>query len=216
MAIYTFATAKTEAQYRLGNRGDVSSGASSRLENWLNTACVQFAKCDIELPFLEDFEDVTLTSGISEYTTTVDFALPQIIGIRTARNQTSGQRMSWMNFDVYRSLASQASGPPVRWSRRGVIFVVDPKPNATTTVRLDYRKRPTASSLSNFDDEWFDVIIDLAVFIGWKALGEPEKAAATLRLLPAFVQRAIQEPLGQDVWEAQAGDRAALEPMFAY
>lgn len=215
MAIYTFATAKTEAQYRLGNRSDVSSGSPSRLDNWLNTACVQFAKCEIELPLLETTVTKTLSSGDSEYNIVSDFSLADVIGIRTVRNNTSGQRMSWMNFDVYRSLASQASGAPIRWSRRGNLLVVDPSPNVTTTIQLDYRKRPTASSLAQFDDEWHDTIIDLAAYIGWKALGEPEKAAAKFRLLPAFVQRALQEPTGQDVWEAQAGDRAGLEPMFA-
>lgn len=207
--LYTWANAETEVNNRIGNRSDIAT----RVTKWLNSAQLFLAKCDIELPRLESVSgNLPTVDATSEYTLTSfsEFTNNQIIGIRALRNSTSGFRMWKFGFDEYRSLSTQASGPPIRWARKGNLLAVDPKPDGVYNMIADYRRRPTAGTVE-IDSEWHEVWIDLATYLGRRALQDYEEAILVYRGLPGMIQLRLQQPLSQDDWEYQ-WDEPGLVP----
>jgi len=171
------------------------------------------AKANIELPLLEQTFDVSLTVGEAEFTISA-FSVDQqdIIGVRTIENATRGWRMERIPWTDYRSITTQVSGAPLQWARHGNVVAVNPKPDVATTLKIDYRRRPNLGTLDDFDNEWHPIILALATSEGWKALLRPQLASAAIQGVPAFVQRSLANPLGQDDWETMWDDEHGIVP----
>lgn len=211
---FSFETMRAELLRRTGGRTDTTS--RDRATFWLNAATARLAKTPIELPYLETNFSITVVEDESEYTISAYVVDPNdIIGIRSVRNSTSGWAMQRFPFADYRRISTQASAAPIRWARRGHLFVVDPSPDGNYELKIDYRKRPDTDSIGQFDNEWHETILHIATWIGWNALNEQEQARAAIEMIPATVRRAIEIPLGQDEFEALWDDQLGIYPMGA-
>lgn len=222
--LYSFDSAKEELRLRLGGRTAVpSQDFDKRLERWLDSAQAMLAKSELELPRLDQINTTAqVVNGTSEYNlrnlltgSLTDIAntntLGDFIGLQLVRNDTDDIFMSRFPFADYRKISSQASGSPTRWTRKGTLLVVDPKPDDTYELRIDYRRRPRLGVVE-VDTEWQESWLQLATFIGWRALDEMQKASGVFQQLPAAVQFAVQRPLGEEEWEALWDDRLAIVP----
>jgi hypothetical protein len=217
--LYSWSQARTEALRRLGGRTD--STTSTRMDNWLESAQHQLAKTFVELPRLEQVTDnVLLSPGESEYDLlTESFTLNDLIGILSVRNEgaTDGTgtpfRMYRFPFYEYRALSTQSSSQPVRWARHGNLFVVDPEPDKQYQLTIDYRRRPREQTVE-LDTEWHESWINLAVYYGWKALGQSNQAQAVFDAIPAWLQKQLQYPVQEQEWE-QWWDNAGWQPTRA-
>jgi hypothetical protein len=209
--IYTWAQAVTEVTLALGNRSDIST----RVPQWLNEAQFLMAKCDIELPRLEQTVSSFITvAGTAEYAlTATPFSNPtDLLGIRFVKNLTTGVGMWRMNWDDYRKLVQQASSQPNRWTRKGYTLALDPKPDAVYTLEIDYRRRPALATIE-IDGEWQGVLIDAATYTGARRLGMDEVAQRARAGIPLMVLKGLQEPLSQDDLETKWSD-ATLQPGY--
>lgn len=213
MALFTQAHAKTELTDRLGGRGDLA-GTPNRLEHWLDAAKFALAKTDLEFPLL-DVTRVTsaLTADTSEFVwTSSPVTLVAPLGIHHVTNNVTGQLMQWFNWTEYRSLVGQATGSPVRWSRFGNKIAVDPQPvtGFLDTLRIDYRTRPTTNILSQFDDEWHEVIIEIASYLGLKSLKQFTQAKEVMAGLPQVIQIQLAQPTSETFFEQRGNEMARV------
>lgn len=211
--LYNFGTMRTELTRRLGGRVDTTT--RDRADRWLDSAQLQFAKCFIELPLLEQVvEGFSVVEGTSEYNLSSSpfFTFGDIIGIRSVRNNTANQplRMHRFPFESYRAISQQAESMPVRWSRKGTLFVVDPKPDDQYELTIDYRRRPQLGVIE-LDSEWHEAMLNYATFIGWNALSQPNLAQSALNAIPASTLRDLQTPIPEEEWEAY-WDQPGFQP----
>ncbi len=214
--LLSFPQAKTELQYRIGNRTDLGSGSQDRLTYWLNAAQIRIAAV---LMAAEDLDQVafplTTISGQSEYS--LVSVLPpatNVIGLRSLRNNTSGVKMRRFPWTEYRSLNQQAQGPPLRWARLGYMLAFDPQPddNGPYDIFIDYRREPyleTSELPNRFQDDW----ITVAEWIAWKALLKPERAQAAFSLLPANLQLILAQPLDGDQFDSRYDTDQVIAPV---
>jgi hypothetical protein len=196
--LYSFSDAKDEVTLQLGNR----SSLGTRVDRWLDAAQARIARSRLDINDLDDTATLTLAEDVAEYDVreTVP-ALAEIVGIKKMRCTTTGYRLRRFPWDVYRTLTTQTSGDPLRWTRDGYIYAFDPVPDESVDILVDFRRNPEmgVSELDNaYQLEW----IKMAVFFGWQALDETAKADAVLKGLPALFQQMAQTPLRQDQWEA--------------
>jgi hypothetical protein len=205
MDIYNFNTAVTEITLALGNRSDINS----RVQDWLNSAQLQMAKTDLEMPQLE--ETVTgfrVVSGQSEYnllSTPVFSDFNNILGFRFIKNDTTGVPMGRFDWSDYRRLVSQAVSPPVRWTRKGNLFAVDPQPDATYQLRIDLRRRPRQNMIE-LDGEWQGHLINATIMIGAQRLGLKDTAQMAQWMLPKAVLVLLQTLTDQNDLEMKWSD----------
>jgi hypothetical protein len=215
MAILTFEQAIEEVADRLGGRRDVLA----RIEDWLNQSQIIFARADIELPAL----DVTVTKTTVANQATYSLAttgmnglgITNLMGIRVIRNEGGPFKLVRFPWTEFRRIATQASGPPVRWSRYGDLLATDPVSDQIYTLTIDYRRNPVLGTLE-FGDLWLEEIIRLATYLGWNALGEPQQAASQLQLLPGWVQQRLMTPLTEEEWEASWDEALGFAPAEFY
>jgi len=192
---YSWTGAKRELLYRLGNRTDVSN----RADTWLNSAQQLMAASEIDLPRLEVVQNpFYVHEDLSEYD--VDDQLGEIVGIRLVRNETTEMFMTRFTFEEYRNLSSQSTGSPQRWSRKGNLFVIDPKPDGPYELKIDFRRQPYDQTME-VDNRWQEHLITLANAIGFRALRQYNEFTALFSTLPITFQRSLAEPLDQDMWE---------------
>jgi hypothetical protein len=199
--LMSFSSMRDEVRLRLGNRTDIQS----RIGDWLNMAMLSLAKTELEFPFLETQSTLLI---MNEDQTSYDLeaiGLTDVLGIRLFRNTTDDQLLRRFPFREFRALATQASGTPTRWTRRGNTVFVDPAPDERKETLIDYRRLPQPDTV-DFDSEWLNTIIDLATVYGWRGLQKYENAQRITQLLPAIVQLRLSQPLSQDDVEAQTDD----------
>lgn len=210
-SLYTFTSAKDELRLRMG-RGASSTDLDARLKNWLDAAQLRIAQSAIPIPDLEDQTTLRLANGQSEYDLVATRpSLTNIIGIEHVRNSTTGQRMMRFPWVEYRSLTTQATGNPLRWTRRGYVVAFDPQPDTETDVLFEVRKRPELGVVV-LPSEWQEDWIRLAAVIGWSALQQHDRTRALTRELPISLQAAINQELSQDEWEANYDSDLAIWP----
>lgn len=217
---YTFEQAKTELQYRIGNRTDLGSGSQDRISLWLDVAQIKIASCSIACETLDvNSFPITTVAGQSEYgLLSILPPATNIIGIRDMRNNTEGVKMVRFDWQEYRSLNQQAQSAPLRWARNGYTLAFDPQPDdqGPYTIFMDYRRNPQrgVSELPNrFQDDW----ITVAEWVAWKALLKTERSAAAFALLPGHLQQMLANPMDQDQWEAMYDQDLRIVPLgFQY
>jgi hypothetical protein len=184
----------------------------------MNSAQLLMAKSFIELPRLHQVTtQVQVVADQSEYDLLTQAPdLSNIIGIMCVRNDgllssatDPGLRMYRWPFGDYRAQSQQATSRPVRWTRHGNLFVVDPKPNDTYVLRIDYRRRPQFETVE-FDSEWHEPWINCTVYLGWAALNQYNLAQAAMAMLPIWLQMQIQTPIQEEEWESY-WDKAGLK-----
>jgi len=219
---YTWVSARTELLRRLGGRNDATT--TLRANEWMNSAQLTLTKSYIEFPRLEQVTtQVLFVAGQSEYNLlSVAPDLSDIIGIRAVRNEglhigpdtTNPIRMYRFPFGEYRALSTQAVSRPIRWSRNGNLFVVDPQPDDTYETRIDYRRRPRFETVE-LDSEWHQHWIQLALHYGWASLDQPDLALKAMQIVPQWLTRELQTPIQEEEWE-QYWDTAGLAPHDAW
>ncbi len=198
---YAFANAIEEMVLRFGKRNDPFF--RGRLSYWLASAQMKIAKGFIEVPDLEDtIPAMPIVAGVSEYDVrTTAPALTNILGLQYIKLNSTGYKLRRFRFDGYMDLVQQASGPPVRWTRRGYLLVLDPKPNEWDTLRIMYRRRPEPGVIE-LDSDWQEDLIKLGMYIGWGALDEHDKARATFAEMSPTLQMVVSKPMDQGDFEA--------------
>lgn len=213
--LYTFASFVNELGPALGNRDDLGS----RINTWVNEAQSFLATCDIELPRLEriGFGPLSTVAGTPEYSlTAAPFSNPNdIVGIRAVRVTSTSNplRLRRFAFEEYRSLTTQASGPPNRYARWGNTIVFDPNPDAVYTVIFDYRRYPVLGTIE-VENAYQKILMSLSMAIGFERLQQFKEAGAAMALLPQWVSRAWQNPLSQSELEAR-WDPSGFQPPMA-
>lgn len=215
--LFTFATATTELQLRLGNRSDIAA----RIPTWLNSAQLRMGAAVTASAQL-DIKGTPLvtTPGVSEYdlltAPTVVGILKSIYGIRMIRNDTTGVRMRRFPWVDYRELNQQAQSQPMRWVRYGNTLAIDPQPenpNQTGpyTLLIDARKQPAQGTLE-IDNVYQEAVVNVAEFLGWSSLMKPDRAAAAMGMVPLSVQQLVQQPLDQNQWESMFDPDQGIRP----
>jgi hypothetical protein len=139
-------------------------------------------------------------------------SLTDILGIMSMRNNTSGNRLRKFPWQEFRSLNQQASGPPLRWARWGNFVAFDPQPDAVNTILIDYRREP-ALGVIEVPNRYQETLLDMAEFIGWKALQQFDKSQVVYRAMPAITQFIVQNPMDRDQFEAQWDQDLAIRPI---
>lgn len=206
-SILTFEQALEEIADRLGGR----RAELDRIEDFLNEAQLWMAKSDIELTPLETNKTFTCTTGVDQYSVRTDLAITDFIGIRYVRNNTTNIGLERFTFREFRQISGQSQAPPVRWSRHGDLFVLDPIPDSAAVLLIDYRREPTLGVLE-FGGTWLEPLLRLTTHIAWNAYQEPEMAQAQYRMLPAWMQIRLATPLTEAEWEAMWDDNLGMEP----
>lgn len=215
--LFSFATATTELQLRLGNRSDLSA----RLPTWLNSAQLRVgaavtASAQLDIKGAE----LITVAGQSEYDLLTETVVPDILvsiyGIRMIRNDTTGVRMRRFPWVDYRSLNQQAQGQPMRWVRYGNTLCIDPQPEdpAQTgpyTLLIDARRQPE-QGVMEIDNVYQEIVVNVSEYIAWTALMKPDRAASALAQVPMSVQQLIQQPLDQNMWEASFDNDLSIRP----
>lgn len=207
--LYSAATAQEEIRLGLGGR----SNLTTRIQAWFDEAQLLIARCEIECPRLDAVVHLFTQVGVAEYSLlAAPWSNPNnIIGLRLLKNVSSGinLRLFRFDFDEYRSLSSQASGPPTQWARHGTTLAFDPVPDQIYDIQVDYRRRPAAQTVE-VDSEYQTILIDLAIYLGFRRLQEWSKAQAHFSLLPAWLQVRLQQPLTEQDWEKQWDEPQAI------
>lgn len=217
---YNFLSARNEVINRLGGRNDALT--LKRATEWLNSAQLLFAKSYIELPRLHQVTtQVKLVANTAEYNLLAQAPdLSDIVGLMAVRNEDKESlsssaanplRMWRFPFREYRTFGKRATGRPTRWARHGNLFVVDPIPDDTYLLKIDYRRRPQFETLE-IDSEWHEPLINCAVYYGWAALDQYNLAQSALAMLPAWLLAQIQTPIQEEEWE-QYWDGVGLQPV---
>ena len=142
-----------------------------------------------------------------------------LIGIRLVQRMPAdsepndvGWRMARMSWREWREIErTQAAGKPTRWARNGYRFAVDPSPDTTYELKVDYRCRPP-NDMIEVEGEWQEHMLCLAESIGWRAFGQPDLAVAALNLLPGNVANILKTPLDYAEWDALWDDDLSLQP----
>lgn len=198
--LYTAASAQQEMLFGLGNRTNLVT----RVAVWFDEAQVWLAKSELELPRLETVVTLNTVVNQPEYSLlAAPWSNPNdIIGLRLLKNVSTTQnlRLYRFDFDEYRSLSSQAKGPPNQWARKGTTLALDPIPDAIYPIQVDYRRRPLPGVME-VDSEYQTVLIGVGIYLGFVRMQQVGKAREVFSTLPQWVQIRLQEPLSQDQWE---------------
>lgn len=193
---YTYANFKTYLKLRFGNN-DALDESTDYYKVWINAAYRMLSERDaiagkrkIYFPTLETSTDLTTSDGVAYVSVPSD-----CLAIREIFDETSNVRLDWISYPDYLYKADRdtaaSEDAPTYWTRRGTYVYLYPTPDTTYTLRTYYRKRPTALSAttdtSSLGEEWDDVILELATFIGRNWMGEPEKAEYARKLADEMI-----------------------------
>lgn len=206
---YSYNAAREEVTFALGNRDDIAT----RVDHWLDSAQTMLAWTTLSFPNLETtVQNVTLVAGQPNYDLTmfpqfIDFQ--DLLGILLVKNQNTGLKMWRFGFSDLRALVNQASGDPNRWTRRGNQFYVDPIPISTTHLQIDYRRRPRPG-MSELGEQFHEVWIDTAVWIGARRLGMDDTLKTTIAAMPAIVLAQLSQPRSHDDFEMYYNDASVV------
>lgn len=204
----TFATFQTNVKLALGNRDDVDD----YLDNWINSAYRTLTSKNYSpilgrkfvFPELET-DTTTNTSTGSTYISKPSDCL----FVQTIHDTTSDKKLtnfSWMDYTAKTGRATSSSrANPRKWVTRGDYIYLFPTCDGIYTLKVYYRKRPTALSgntdTTDIGAEWDDILENLAVHQSYMRLGEPEKAKAYYE----FYMNLVSDLLG--VYEREDLDR---------
>lgn len=214
--LYSFAQAQDEVILRLGRRLD--NDFQGRCAQYLNSAIYRIATSFMDVPDLEDYVNILIAPDVNEYDLrTTSPPINEFVGLKWMKYEKTGYRLRRFAYDEYKNLVHQASGDPVRWARNGYTLCLDPKPNtAGYNLVMQFRRLPQQGFLE-LDSKWHENAIKMAVFIGWSAVMEHERARAVLAELPAQFQLLVQQPIDQAQWESAFDPDLGIRPLsFGY
>lgn len=208
---YTFARAVNEIMIRMGRRSDNSF--EDRVGDYLDSAQLRIAQTYLEVPDLEDLVTIHFAADTQEYDLrTTSPPITDFIGIKYVKNLETEYRMRRFSFEEYRQLVNQATADPMRWTRKGYTFAMDPIPAEAGDIQLEFRRQPALGVLE-LGNQWQDSLMKLATSIAWSALMEHERAKSIFMELPAALQLALQQPLDQYQWESAFDPDLGIRPM---
>ena len=212
--LYSWTQAETELQLRLGNRTDLGSGSANRIDQWLDNAQMRIASCMIACEDLDIYGfSFDTVSGQSVYgLLSILPPATDIVGIFCVRNDTTGVKVRRFPWQEYRSLNQQAPGPPMRWARWGYNIALDPMPDDTYEILLDYRRQPQrgVTEIPNrFQEDW----LHLAESLGWQALLKSDRAAEAFSRIAANLQGMLSMQLDVQQFESAFDTDQVVAPL---
>jgi hypothetical protein len=196
MAKRAFSTLKAELKLRLRNRTDIDS----RLDAWTNDAYIDLATGKatingVQRTFFhrELFRLVTITVSAQTVAGPPQSLVP-LPSYSVANdpydfqfevflwNNTKNVPLKKKDVNILNSGARTLSNTAIRYAIYGGVLDIDPTPNVSTVLRMFYYGRPPALSASGdtivLDDAWEELVLLGAVYRGYDALLEPERARA--------------------------------------
>jgi hypothetical protein len=184
---------RDETRFWLGGRQSDDEGMTdARVDLFLNWAYRHISRPTI-FPHreLQSSTTFTFTTSDGDYAFVADIGLTaasNLVAIRDLVNESQGNRLeprSIRQLDEFRfdAAGSLIEGRPELYALDGTTLYVYPAPSSSyngDTVRLRYWAEIAAlassGAASTLATDWDEVIIQGAVWRGWKALNQPERA----------------------------------------
>lgn len=209
MAKRSFSTLKAELKLRLRNRTDIDS----RLDAWVNDAYIDLAtgKATVNGAQKTFFHrelfrlaKLTLAAQVTAGPPQSLMPLP-IYNVSTDPydfqfevflwNNTKNVPMRKKDVAILNSGVRTLSDTAFRYAVYGGVLDVDPTPNVSTEFRMFFYGRPpqlsAAADTIVIDDSWEELVLLGAVYRGYDALLEPERARAHQMVYDAQLARRV-------------------------
>jgi hypothetical protein len=192
MGSYSFADLKNYLKLRFGN----ADSFDSYYGVWVNSAYTQLCTRDIvgkrriEIPELETITTAATVDGTAYVSVPTDCLV-----IKEIYDTTNNKHLDWIAWGAYIAKTDRATATaenkPDYWIRSGGRIYLYPTPDAAYTLSISYRKRPAAlsgdSDVTILGQEWDDVILEMAHYIGRNWVGEMEKAEFSRKLADEMI-----------------------------
>jgi hypothetical protein len=200
MAIYSFTNAKDALKARIGHRTDQTD---ARLGQWINQAQLLIST---NIKGVEVFDVKSalkaLTIGVNEYTIIGSgLVLSDFWALENIKNETDKLFMRRGEWDTLTQIQTVPAGNPTRWVRKYNKLYLFSAPTKVTNITLFYRRIATVDVLEVGDD-WFDHLVNIALYYAVSDIGRGESKNAIAQSLPQTVQIALVAPLLPSTWEA--------------
>ena len=166
---------------------------------WINTAYRMVANRDtvgkkkVYFPELNVSTALSTSDGVAYVSVPTDCA-----SVTEVFDDTSNVRLDWIPFSEYLSKTDRdtaaAEAAPTYWNRSGGYIYLYPTPDATYSLTTYYRKRPatlTGTDVTAIGQEWDDIILELAVFVGRNWANEPDKAEYARKLAEDMITQTV-------------------------
>lgn len=211
MGAYSLTNFTAYLTHRLGARTDLAT-PTDHLTRYVNMAYKRLATSDkmwevkqrFYFPELEVITSVNTTDGNPYILTPSDCLV-----IRELFDTTNSVRLDWLSWPEYVGKTDRfdttAEGTPSYWHRRGTRIYLYPTPGAVYSINVDYKKRVSSLDGATYvttilGEEWDDVILEMATYIAWYELNQPDKAKEA----KANAKEMIAERIGTYSAEEQA------------
>ena len=186
MARMTAQDMVSEVRLHLG--GETTETLSdAQILRWINRAYTELAS-SYNFDELEASTSITTSSGTAEYEASVG----DILSVISVVDDTNNVKLyPWTRYQydaATQGSASSITGTPFHWHISGVgstgyrQFTFYPTPAGTYTINVIYKKKPTdlvltpAATSSILLEPWDEVMVLLAVSMGWRALGDDDRS----------------------------------------
>ena len=172
MGTYTYTLFKSYLKLRCGS----NSAFDDYYGVWVNSAysflttseTIGGVRKRMYFPELEVNDTVTTSNGFAVVSPPTDCLIT-----REIYDSTNTRRLDWIPLSEYVNKTDRADtsaeGQPQKWTRMGSYYYLWPTPDATYSLLVYYKKRPTAlsgaSDVTAIGKEWDDIILELATSI---------------------------------------------------
>jgi len=188
MGTWDYDRLRAELKLRHGQRTDFTS-STDWYGRWINNAYLNLCtrnrfwglKRNFEFPEMEANSSTTTTAGTA-YVSVPTTALV----IRDVFHYTDDRMLTHIGWDEYVKRTGRATtasrGSPTEWVRSGSYIYLYPTPDATDTLHVFYRKRPTLLSsgtdVTALGAEWDEIIVRMAACQSFLQLGMGDRLKA--------------------------------------
>lgn len=209
MAKRAFSTLKAELKKRLRNRSDIDD----RLDAWTNDAYIDLATGKatvngVQITFFhrELFRLVKITLAAQTIAGPPQSLIPLPLYVASGDpydfqfevfiwNKTKNVPLRKKDVTILNSGTRLLGDTAARYAIYGGVLDVDPTPNVSTEFRMFYYSRPPSLSVAGdtiaLDISWEELVLLGAVYRGYDALLEPERARAHQMVYDAQLARRV-------------------------
>jgi len=182
MGTWDYDRLKAELKLRMGQRTDFTSPIDW-YGRWINNGYMNLCtrnrfwglRRNFDFPEMETRSSATTTAGTAYVSVPADCLI-----IRDVFHYTDDARLNHIGWDEYVKRTGKSTtasrGAPTEWVRSGSYIYLSPTPDATDTLYIYYRKRPTLLSLGTdvtaLGAEWDEIIVRMAALQAWLQLGD--------------------------------------------
>lgn len=185
---YTFGNFKDYLKVQMGNAGDFESVGGTNLYGvWINAARRRLSTQNRFWDFKRNFKFPSLYDSASDATVdgTAYIDVPTgALYVEYIYDETNDVALSYIKNKQYFSYTDRSDtdneGEPKEYTRRGSYIYLHPTPDDAYTLSVYYRAflqdLAADSAVSGLGEEWDDVILQLAAYIGFMWINDYDNA----------------------------------------